>query len=127
MRPFYEEPVETAADIIERDITPFTQPNSEIMRQFFAASNDTNYQNISRRLVVPKTIWPDFYKMVFKVMDEDEGSHSYIGYLPPVYEADYKYWYRSSETIGGFNPYKVHLSNKKWPLKKVHIIEINVP
>ena len=117
LRPFYEEPVETAADIIKRDITPFTQPNSEIMRQFFAASNDTNYQEISRRLVVPKTIWPDFSKMLFKVMQE--GSHSYIGNLPPLYEAYYKYWYRSSETIGGFNPYKVHLLNKKWPLKKV--------
>ena len=117
LRPYYEEPVETAADIIKRDIIPFTKPNSEIMRQFFAASNDTNYQEISRRLVVPKNIWPDFYKMAYKVMQT--GSHSYIGNLPPVYEAHYKYWYRSSETIGGFNPYKVHLSNKKWPLKKV--------
>ena len=117
LTPSYEEPVETAKDLLKRDITPFLFPGGEFMTQFFAASTDPDYQEISRRLVVPKNIWPDFYKMAYKVMQT--GSHSYIGNLPPVYEAHYKYWYRSSETIGGFNPYKVHLSNKKWPLKKV--------
>ena len=117
LTPSYEEPVETAKDLIQRGITPFLSPGSEIWKQFFEASNDTNYQEISRRLVVAKNMWPDLAYMAFLV--KHTGSHSYIGYLPPVYEADYKYWYRSSETIGGFNPYKVHLLNKKWPLKKV--------
>ena len=38
-----------------------------------------------------------------------------------VQEEDYKVWYRSTEAIAGMNPYGVHLSNKKWPLKKVLI------
>ena len=42
-----------------------------------------------------------------------------MGTLPFANEEDFKDWYRSTETIGGTNPYGVHLSNKKWPLKKV--------
>ena len=33
-----------------------------------------------------------------------------------------KHWYRSSDPISGRYSYTVHLSNKKWPLKKVSII-----
>ena len=54
LRPRYEEPVETAADLIKRDITPFYQPGGEIYRQIFAASPDPVHQEISRRLVIAK-------------------------------------------------------------------------
>ena len=53
LRPSYEEPVETAADLIKRDLIPFFSPGGEILIQFFAASTDPNYQKISKRLVIP--------------------------------------------------------------------------
>ena len=86
------------------------------MRQLFAASNDTNYQNISKRLVIAKD-WDEYEDMVRKVIST--GMYAQIGSEPWTYEEDYKDWYKSTETIGGINPYTVHLSNKKWPLKKV--------
>ena len=117
LRPSYEEPVETAADLIKRDITPFLWPGANIHKQVFAASSYSNYQKISRRLVIAKD-WDEYEDMVSKVTST--GLYAEIGTFPWVdSEEEYKYWYRSSETIGGFNPYSGHLANKKWSLKKV--------
>ena len=119
LRPSFQEPVETAADLIKRDITPFYQPGGGILKQVFAASSDPNYQEISRRLVIPKD-WDEYEEMLRKV--NSTGLFADIGTIPFLWvvpEEEYKYWYRSTETIGGNNPYGVHLANKKWPLKKV--------
>ena len=53
--PSYEEPVETAKDLIKRNIFPFYDPGGEIMRQFFASSTNPDYREISQSLVIPKT------------------------------------------------------------------------
>ena len=119
LRPSYEEPVENAADLIKRDIIPFFSQGSEIYKQFFAASKDPNYQEISKRLIFAKD-WDDYDDMVRKVTST--GKFAQVGSEPAswvVPEEEYKNWYRSSEAIGGFNPYSGHLLNKKWPLKKV--------
>ena len=120
LRPRYEEPVETAKDLIKREITPFFTPGGEIYRQLFAASPNPNYQEISRRLVIAKD-WDEFEDMTRKVTST--GMYANIRTVPdPLYvqEEEFKDWYRSTEPVfGGTNPYAVHLSNKKWPLKKV--------
>ena len=119
LRPSYEEPVETAADLIKRDITPFYQPGSYIYRDFFAASSDPTFQELSRRLVIAKS-WGEYYEMIGKVYST--GMFAVLRFQPPVKfdpKRGYFDWYRSSETIAGFNPYGGHLVNKKWPLKKV--------
>ena len=117
LRPSYEEPVETAGDLIKRDITPFYVPGSEIYKQVFAASSDPDYREISNRLFIPKDR-DEFDDMVRKVTST--GLFAQLATYPWVNsEKEFKTWYRSSETIGGINPYGVHLANKKWPLKKV--------
>ena len=116
LRPSYEEPIETAADLIKRDITPFYVPGGMIYRQIFAASSDPDYQELSRRLLISKD-WNHHYEMSLKVISE--GSFALIAKKPFDYEHNYKNWYRSSEIIGGINPYGFQISNKKWPLKKV--------
>ena len=120
LRPRYEEPVETAADLIKRDITPFYIPGGDIYKQFFAASSDPVYQEISRRFFVPKD-WDEYEDMLGKVTST--GMFASIGTEPDswyVPEEEYKDWYRSSETIGGTNPCVGNLANKKWPLKKYY-------
>ncbi len=88
--------------------------------QFFAASTDSDYQEISRRLVVAKD-YDEHEDMVHKVTST--GKFAQMGPEPApwvVPEEEYKNWYKSSQTIrGGYNPHGGHLSNKKWPLKKV--------
>ena len=117
MMPSYEVPVETAKDLINRNIIPFIFPGSEIYTQIFAASSDPVYQEISRRLDVAKD-WDEYYDMMRKVTST--GMYASIGSAPTgVPKEDYKDWYRSTETIVGVYPYTGHLLNKKWPLKKV--------
>ena len=121
LRPRYEEPVETAKDLIKRDITPFYMPGGHIFKQFFAASSDPDYQEISRKLFIPKD-FDEYDDRVRKVIST--GMYAQIQTTPwsfnsPISEEEHKDWYRSSDTIAGTFPYSVHLSNKKWPLKKV--------
>ena len=119
LRPSYEEPVENAADLIKRDITPFLSPGSEMFRQVFASSSDPNYQEISQRLIIAKD-WDEYENMVRKVTPT--GMFADLGPVPDsfyVSEEEYKDWYRSSETLAGDNPFAGNLVNKKWPLKKV--------
>ena len=92
---------------------------TEIWRQFFAASSDPNYQEISRRFVSAKD-WNEYWEMGKKVIST--GMYAEMGPFPAdwvVPEEEFKDWYRSTETIGGDYQYEVHLTNKKWPLKKV--------
>ena len=88
------------------------------MTQFFEASTDPNYQEISRRLVIAKDWW-EYEEMVSKVIST--GMYADMASLPWILNSTEEHddWYRSTETIAGTNPYVVHLSNKKWPLKKV--------
>ena len=117
LRPRYEEPVDNAADLIRRDITPFLDPGAYIYRQVFEASPDPNYQELSQKLIIVSNV-PEFWDMVHKV--KSTGLFARIGTEPwPIPEEEYKDWYRSSETVAGLNPYGAHLTNKKWPLKKV--------
>ena len=121
LRPSYEEPVETTADVVNRDIIPFLWPGADIFIQFFAASSDPNYQEVSRRFVVAKD-WDEYYELVSKMIST--GLYAEIGTAPDpvvVSEEEYKDWYRSSETIAGKYLYPGHLLNKKWPFKKVYI------
>ena len=118
LRPRYEEPVETASDLIKRDITPFFIPGGDILRQFFAASSDPVYREISKRLVIAKD-WDEYEDMVRKVTST--GSFAKVGTEPWYFNSteEFKDWYKSSETIPGDYPFTGHLANKKWPLKKV--------
>ena len=121
LTPSYEEPVETAADLIKREITPILWPGADIWRQFFAASPDPIYQEISRRFVIAKD-WDEYEDMVGKVIST--GMYADLGSVPWILnwnnpEEELKNWYRSSDTIGGDYSYLGHLANKKWPLKKV--------
>ena len=119
LRPRYEKPVETAADIITRDVTPFYFPGGDIWKQFFADSPDPHYQEIAKRLHIAKD-YDEFDSMLRKVTST--GLYAQIGVLPSqrvVKVEEYKNWYRSAEAIAGTFPYGMHLLNKKWPLKKV--------
>ena len=89
--------------------------------QIFAASSDPIYQEISRRLVIAKD-WAEYEEMVRQVIST--GLFANIENSPWCFNLyncteEFKDWYRSSETIAGDYPYQIHLTNKKWPLKKV--------
>ena len=120
LRPSFEAPVETARDLLKRDITPFYIPGGDKVKQVLAASSDPDYKEISQILVIPKD-FPTWYNMYYAKV-QSTGKFACVGTYPmTLFQEDFRMWSRSSETIGGTNPYMVHLSNKKWPLKKVYV------
>ena len=119
LSPSYELAVDTTADLIERDITPILWPGADIYISFFANSPNPNYQKISRLLDISLD-WDEYEDKLHKVIST--GMFASLGTEPDTWvipEEEFKDWYRSSERISGNYPYGVHLSNKKWPLKKV--------
>ena len=116
LRPSYEEPVETAADLIKRKITPFLEPSLKGLQQVFWLSADSDNHEIAKKLFVAWNL-DEFAELVWLV--NATGEYAQIGRVPSVPEEEFKNWYRSSQTIKGLNPYGGHFSNKKWPLKKV--------
>ena len=129
LRPSYEKPVDTTKDMIERGITPFH--NSEVFRQMMAASPNPNMQELARRLITSKN--STFKnnaasikavvaaKLEWNRKIQSTGKYALLSTFPMYIRIpeDFKYWYRSSETLQFFRPYAVALANKKWPLKKV--------
>ena len=52
LRPDFEKPVETAEDLIERDLTPFYQPGRDFLIQFFAESPSPSFRQLSKTLII---------------------------------------------------------------------------
>ena len=149
--PSHEKPVETAEEILNRNITPFYTPGGEIMTHFFANHLYSAYQKISEKLVIPDVNkceivteddgrtwkwcsngWDEYQELVRNVtstgeyallMGNIEENPAFLYTVTENYqkkEEDWKKnWYRSTRPISLYYPYTVHLSNKKWPLKKV--------
>ena len=116
LRPSYEKPVDTTADIIERNIKLILFPGAEGWIEYYAASPDPICQELSQRFVTAKS-WKEYEDSEVKVIST--GMYAQIGTVPYVYPENYKDWYRSIETIPEDYPYSGYLLNKKWPLKKV--------
>ncbi len=117
LRPRYEDPVDTLADLNERNITLILDPwGEEGWIQWFEDSPYPEFREISQRIVVAKD-WDEYDDLLSKVIST--GKYANMGTVPWAYEEDWDKWYRSSERVPGLQPYGFHLSNKKWPLKKV--------
>ena len=94
LRPDFEKPVETAEDLIERDLTPFYQPGRDFLIQFFAESPSPAFRQLSKTLVIPKD-WPTYFDMMDKVVTE--GATADIGTVPwweGMDEDELVHWYR---------------------------------
>ena len=66
LKPDYETPVDTTADLFARDMTPFYKPGAQFYIQYFADSPDPVYQELSRRLVIPED-WDEYYELLDRV------------------------------------------------------------
>ena len=121
LRPHYEKPVDTAADLINRGITPFLYPgaNGYIPRMY--NSSNPYWQELSQKLYIASD-FEEYFEMNDGVIAEDsDGSTATIGTVPFTQtDNEYTKWYRGTELIKiGLQPYINHLTNKKWPLQKV--------
>ena len=116
MRPNFEEPLDTAKQLVDQNITIYMYPDAVLWREFMLESPIPEYGILAKNLIIADN-WDHFFNMSeYDVMGN--GTHAQIGpYLEP-YELDMGRWHRSKEKFE-VDPFFVFLCNKKWHLKEV--------
>ena len=121
LRPNFEEPLDTAKQLVEKNITLYGWPGGDIWKQFLLESSILEYNILGETMIIPYD-W-DHYWYITEHDVMGEGAYAYmIGYLYPSDLAMGK-WYRSKEKLAGDNPYAGYLTNKKWHMNEVLSIQ----
>ena len=123
MRPNFEEPLDTAKQLVENNITIYMGPFASGWRELMQESNITEYMILGENLVYAKD-----NDQFYEIAEHDvlgKGTHAQlISYLMP-YELELgkklnsgRGWYRSKERFPD-DPYFGFLSNRKWHFNEV--------
>ena len=114
LRPNFEKPIDSAKDLVEREIQLFTWPNGHIWKQFLKNSPIPEYKILGEQLYVSKD--HDDYDYITKHGVIEEGTHArFTAYINQKH-LSYGSWYRSKELVSGRNPYVGYLCNKEHSL-----------
>ena len=128
MRPNFEDPLDTAKQLVEKNITLYDGPGFQIWKQFLLESSIPEYNILGQNYIITDD-WYHFWNM----SEHDvigAGTHGYMGsYIGPRLLSmgeneeinSGRGWYRSKERVAGDNPYTGYLTNKKWHLNEVII------
>ena len=117
LRPNFEDPLDTATQLVENNITLYSGPYNHIWKQFMETSPITEYNKLAETYVITKS-YDEFDQLTeFNVMKK--GTHAYMAPGMPKYVHAMGRWYRSKEMLNGAYGYGGYLSNKKWYLNAV--------
>ena len=117
LRPNFEDPMDTAQDLIDNDITLYMVPGGYIWKHFLAQSSVPAYNKLAETMIITND-WEEFefYTEHFLI---GYGTHAKISSLVRAEELAMGKWWRSQERVSGRIPYGGYLSNKKWSLNEV--------
>ena len=124
MRPNFEEPLDTAKQLLEENITLVFMPGFEVNKQWLLDSPLTEYKKLGEHTIIADD-W-DHFDNIIKHDILGEGTHAMLTYFLMKRELEWgeKYhphgrgWHRSKETVAR-NPYAGFLTNRKWHLNEV--------
>ena len=133
MEPNFEDPLDTAKQLVEKNITLYLGPGAEIWKQFLLESSIPEYKILGENYIIADDYDHFFYLAKHDVIGA--GTHAMMeGFLNPYYlamgkkhhpEGNGTYgWYRSKEMLAGDNPFVGYLTNKKWHLNEVLVFEV---
>ena len=134
MKPNFESPVHTARDMVEKDITLYMWPGTQIWRQRLSQSSIPEYRRIGESMIITKS-WEQYNIMTRNEM-LSRGTHAMIvSYLDPYmldwateYDQDqgrYVYnsgrgYYRGEMLVGEMGyPVAGYLTHKNWHFNQV--------
>ena len=115
LKPRFEDPIDSAKQLIENNITLFTTPGSDYWVQFLANSPILEYQTLSKRLILAKD-W-DEYNYLIEHGIIGNGTHAQWGYGLGPWEKSLGRWWKGNLVLGDI-PYTGYLSDKKWHLNE---------
>ena len=126
MEPKFEEPLDTAKQLVEKNITLYNGPGTELWKQFLLESSIPEYNILGENYIIADD-WDNYYYMT----EHDAlgaGTHALMVSSLDPWELAYgenkeinsgRGWYRSKEKVAGKYPYGGYLTNKKWHLNEV--------
>ena len=127
MEPKFEDPLDTAKQLVEKNITLYRGPGSEIWKQFLLESSIPEYKILGENFINADDWNHDFYMTEHDVIGA--GTHAMMTAYLDQWELAFgenkeinsgRGWYRSKEKVAGKYPYGGYLTNKKWHLNEVN-------
>ena len=125
LRPNFEEPLDTAKQLVEKNITIFFDPMlGENNRQWLRDHPIPEYRILGENGIVADD-WVHYDNIIANDV-LGEGTHAiithwidwYVQALGKKYHPDGRAWYNSKERLSA-SPYAGYITNKKWPLNEV--------
>ena len=117
LRPNFEQPFDTAKQLVEQNITLYDEPGTEIWKQFLLESSIPEYIKLGETYLIADD-W-DHFDNITKHDVMGAGTHAIMVGSLAQYLLAMGRWYRSKEKVVGKYPYVGYLTNKKWHLNEV--------
>ena len=127
-RPRYEDPIDSAKDLVDRNIIIYEEDYFFDSLKFDLLSMDRpEWRHLGKTMV--SVSWYEYYNFTKHNVQgnrtkESGGTHGFLGpYLFPEHleVAPERDWWRSFEMMSGFNNYAGYLTAKRWILNEVEI------
>ena len=120
MKPNFEAPLDTAKQLVEKNIILYKSPGSEIWKELLLDSAIPEYNILGENLIIADD-WDHYFNMSeHDVIGAGTHAHGPVAYLEP-YHVKMGRWHRSKEKMAGNNPFAGYLTNKKWNLNEVKV------
>ena len=117
LKPNFEEPLDTAKQLVEKNITLYFGPQSHDLRNHFRKSRRPEYRILGENGFLADS-WDHFDNL--SRYDVFKGTHAQVGNMLLPKELKMGKWHKSKQIITGTHPYGGFLSNKKWHLNEVN-------
>ena len=119
LRPNFEEPLDTAKQLVENNITLYDEPGTIIWKEFLLESSIPEYNKLGETFIVA-----DDHEHFWNITEHDTigaGTHAMMTGNLGWWELSLGRWHRSKEKLSGLlgYPYAGYLQNKKWHLNEV--------
>ena len=116
LRPEFEEPLDTAKQLVEQNITLYFPQGYEIWKQFLLQSPNSEYNILGENMIFADDL--NHFDNITKHDVISRGTHAYMGGgLYPTMLSMGR-WHRSKDKLAGFHPYCGYLSSKKWHINE---------
>ena len=117
LKPNFEEPLDTAKQLVDKNITLYNQPWGDIWKQFLLESPIPEYNILGGTYIIADD-W-DHFDNISKHDVIGAGTHAQMVDYLTLHELSLGNWHRSEEKLAGTYPYGGYLTNKKWHLNEV--------
>ena len=116
LRPNFEEPISSAEQMIEKNITVFFGANARAWIDFFANSKIQAYQDLSKSMILAKG-WNDYNDRLIAEGIIENGTHAFVHFGLTNWDLDLGRWWKGDAVLGNYG-YAGYLSDIKWHLNK---------